>query len=568
MLKEQKGYALLITLILVILISILALAMLTTNLSASTQNSTRETVVQAEDMAVKGLEYFTTSLQNELEKSINNSRLTVPEYINRLKTVLQDSKYQCINGSVDIPTELAGTTSTCIEKIYLEGNQNPNQNQLNDSLKWIVVIKSTSVVNDQTRTVRQHLLYGTDNVPDQLRYALSSNDRGNLYLHGGIDIYGDVKTEGNLILSDTAFWKSGSNVRWVDSLAPRIMSKNFTPKVILPTNSNYNVYTMKSTNEISTSNFDSGHITGKYFGTLNNNSDRNFYNKHYIKHNINASNDVQQIKNYLTDGNAVSFERRSLPTDTLNISNEIANQKNTAKYRNLSNFNIVRNSDSRFFADKNNTFYFGSTTTSCSWQWEGWRLVWKCVDNESVSNLTINSNISNQAINLKGIYYITGDLVITNTVLSSDAIFYVNGTVNMTNSTIVDGSNLFVFSNGEIEISNMSVDLDTPSKIKGFFYTKENFLMYGVGSNINLYGGISAKRIILTGIRGFNRNGSYPTVTTQSSYINNQRIPSRLIIDYDPSLIPEFISFIRPADTEITPTMNPPIVIEQEITAP
>lgn len=564
MVKQQKGYALLITLLLVILISVLGLAMITANITASKQNNTRETAVLAEDLALKGAEYFTLSLQDELESSINNTRLTVPQYISRLNDVLQKNKYKCSTGEVDIASESEGETSVCIERIYLEDNPSPTIEQLNTSLKWIVVIRSTSIVNQQIKTVRQHLMYGTDNVPDQLRYALSTNDNGNLFLHGGMDIYGDVKTEGNLILSSTAFWKQGGRVQWVPSLAPRIISRNFTPKIILPTNTNYNVYTMKNETDMSNDVFDNSHTTGKLFNTLTNQIDRQNATKYYSKLNVFNQEGLNSAKDYLTDGENVNFERRDLPVDNLNINNEISSQKSTAKYRDLATTTINTNSDSKFFSNKNNTFYFGSTERYCI---RGWFL--GCFEygyRDAASNLTISSNTSSQ-VDVKGIYYITGDLNITNTKLNSDAIFYVNGNVNMTNSSIVDGSNLYIFSNGEIEISNMSVDKDTPSKIKGFFYTKQNFLMYGVGSNIYLNGGISADRIILTAVRGKSKDSKYDSVATQSAIINNERVPSRMVIDYDPNLIPEFITFTRPADTEIAPTMNQPVIVEQEITS-
>ncbi|OZS79531.1 hypothetical protein CF394_00530 [Tetzosporium hominis] len=563
MVKQQKGYALLITLLLVILISVLGLAMITANITASKQNKIRETAVLAEDLALKGAEYFTLSLQDELESSINNTRLTVPQYISRLNDVLQKNKYKCSTGEVDISSESEGETSVCIERIYLEDNPSPTIEQLNTSLKWIVVIRSTSIVNEQIKTVRQHLMYGTDNVPDQLRYALSTNDNGNLFLHGGMDIYGDVKTEGNLIISSTAFWKKEGRVQWVPSLAPRIISRNFTPKIILPTNTNYNVYTMKNESYMPNDVFDNSHTTGKLFTSLTNQTDRLNANEYYTKLNVFNQSGLDLARDYLTDGEKVNFERRDLPVDNLNISNEISSQKNSAKYRDLASTTISRNSDSKFSSDKNNSFYFGSTQRYCKFWFLG------CLEygyRDVISNLTISS-ISTDQVNIKGIYYITGDLTITNSKLNSDAIFYVDGNVNMTNSSIVDGSNLYIFSNGEIEISNMSVDKDTPSKIKGFFYTKQNFLMYGVASNIYLNGGISADRIILTAVRGKSKDYEYDSVAIQKAIINNERVPSRMVIDYDPNLIPEFITFTRPADTEIAPTMNQPVIIEQEITS-
>ena len=76
--------------------------------------------------------------------------------------------------------------------------------------------------------------------------------------------------------------------------------------------------------------------------------------------------------------------------------------------------------------------------------------------------MTINGGSDKKNITLKGTYYVYGDLTIKNVSLKSDAIIYVQGKVDISESTIqgFDGnSTLIIFSNGNIDMYNMSVEI-------------------------------------------------------------------------------------------------------------
>lgn len=151
-------------------------------------------------------------------------------------------------------------------------------------------------------------------------------------------------------------------------------------------------------------------------------------------------------------------------------------------------------------------------------------------DTYTLGKMNIQGDSSKKTdITLKGTYFVYGDLQIKNVNLSADAIIYVQGEVDISESTIKginDNSTLIIFANENIDIYNMSVDLPEKeaSKIKGFFYSKQNFIMYGVGSNINLTGGISAQRIILTAVRGNTDKGTFlekPRKRSKTEFQNN-----------------------------------------------
>lgn len=163
----------------------------------------------------------------------------------------------------------------------------------------------------------------------------------------------------------------------------------------------------------------------------------------------------------------------------------------------------------------------------------------------------------------------------TNTNLRTDALIYVDGNVTIRESTlngIRENSTLIIFATGEINISNISVDRDTPSIIKGFFYTKSNMIMYGVGSHIQLQGGISANRLILTAVRGISKSNTFESGAAQALLYDHDRNPitpnvpqrnSRLTVIYDQNLISEYTDFMRDKEEEFITEINAPEIIER-----
>ena len=104
----------------------------------------------------------------------------------------------------------------------------------------------------------------------------------------------------------------------------------------------------------------------------------------------------------------------------------------------------------------------------------------------SLSGQTYNKHNNNKEdLTIQGTFYIDANLSITNMDVYSDAILYVNGDVTIRESTLAGFNNgtLIIFASGNIQISNISEYQDTPSTIKGFFYSQNNMTLYGVGSD-------------------------------------------------------------------------------------
>ncbi|UPW84303.1 hypothetical protein [Lysinibacillus sp. Ag94] len=540
--QNENGYSLLVTFAVIIIFTILGLSLITLTSSGITKNNTREELVQAQDLSDKGIDYAVKDIQALLEKEIKDRPMGKAAFESFLVNTLTAPILSCSQG-INIPAENNNKTHVCIEKVELMSNEEK------DRYKRLVTFKSTGRVNSKEHITYAQIIIGTDAIPDQLRYAVSTNDEGNLYLHGGVEIQGDIKTDGHLIISEKAHWLKNNVAQWPDSVFPRIIpdSKSVTPKIIMR-ESEKNIYYVNNTVDYPS------HISGN---TNYLNSSR--YTK-FIPSNPASKNELQK-RLFLTKN--VSLVTKSLPGDNLEITEKViplyTNKNYNKNYPSGLSVSYTNHETSKFNRD-NITFIHGEKK-DCN--------IFGCKKTLDRGNFNING--SGKTLNLSGTYFINGDFIVNNTNLRSDAMLYVNGNVDIKDSTlngINSNSTLFIFATGDISISNISVDSATPSMIKGFFYSKQNMIMYGVGSNINLYGGISAKRTILTAVRGNSYNYTYESSKNQKETVitNGVEVPkrnSRLKITYDENLISQYTSFKRDEEEEFITELNEPETINR-----
>src|SRR5690606_24033556 len=74
-----------------------------------------------------------------------------------------------------------------------------------------VTFRSTAIVDGIHKEMESTMIIGAQAVPDALNYAIGSHcvgdcddidGEGNLFLHGGVHIEGDLKVDGNIITSN------------------------------------------------------------------------------------------------------------------------------------------------------------------------------------------------------------------------------------------------------------------------------------------------------------------------------------------------------------------------------
>jgi len=543
LLHNDHGYTLVFTVGIIVIFMVLGLSLMMLTSSGIKKNEVRQDTVQSKDLADKGITYVVNDLQSYLEKTIKNTPMGKTQFNDLLNNTV---KVTCPQNII-IPGEKNNKTNVCIEKV----EQISTVEQ--DRYKRLVTFKSTGQVNGRDTIVRSKVIIGTDAIPDQLRYAVSTNKGGNLFLHGGVEIQGDIKTDGNLIISKNATWMSGSTAKWEDSVGARIVkeTKSVNPKIIMR-DKDQMIYTIDGSS--STVNYNS-HIAGSF-------------NNNYGKISPYLSNSAPLVEKKLFNTQNLAIVTKSLTPDNINVITKVEDKINESADYNYydgdvsitSTYNPIKNytRDKTILIakkEKKNSFSF-----SCfCWREEETGKYLK-------ANLTINANSN---INLRGSYYINGDLSITNTNLKSDAIIYVKGDVNIRDSTLMGidpNSTLIIFADGNISISNISEysSYNNPSTIKGFFYSNSDMIMYGVGSNIRLTGGISSRRLILTALRGDVSTTTKPISIQNKLDANGFPVyPSRLKVTYDENLIKQYTSFQRDEKEEFITQLNEPEYIER-----
>lgn len=535
LIKNEKGYTLILTVGIIVIFTVLGLSLLMLTSSGIKKNENRQNTVQAQDLSDKGIKYAVDDLQQYLENEIKNNPMGKTQFYNLLENTI---KVNCPDG-IEIPGEKASQTKVCIDHVEMISNEEKDQ------YKRLVTFKSTGIVNGKTQTTTSKVIIGTDAIPDQLHYALSTNNGGNLYLYGGVEIQGNIKTDGNLIITKKANQKIDLLTKWEKSVGPRLIkdTKNVAP--IINMNENKYIYTIRKPKD--------------YLSTISRRNIRNdleYYLDHfpYNKLSPSDSNTEEILKNKLFSTPNLEIVTKSLPTNQIDISAKIQEQnENTVNhyYDDLTVLGLI-----------NPIKDFSHNETV---------LVKKKCNAKGCCTGSGDMKISLVKTNLVGTYYVDGDLSIKHTLLKSNALIFVNGDVTIEFSKLKGldsdpNSTLMIFANGDINISNISnlSEFDDPSEIKGYFYSNQNITLDDISSKLHLTGGISSKELTLSAVRGKVFLNDPLLWSDQSSLDENGQpnVPSRLKITYDENLAEQYASFLQNKEENIT-QLNDPEYIER-----
>lgn len=567
---NEKGYALLLTILISSLFSILAMTLLMATYTGATRTELRQDVHQSNQLAEKGARHISHKITSILEKEIEeNSGLPEQVFIQRLNQLL--NQYLCSNpngSKIKVDTE-TGSYESCITDIRPEINADGEENPY----RKIVTFRSIGYADGKRQEVTFTMKIGSNSVPDALNYALGSHilctkqsdcikGEGNMFLHGGIEVYGDIKVDGHLITADRGRMYMGGRDYWVESLYPAIKplpdSKAKNAKIVL----GKELYSIKSS-EIALND-------GKDFG----------YSNHIVRENFNDSKKYVKRTNNIQEAFHSSGVPRVVIRNPIIDPVSITELKNNFRYTSSSPnvtvvspkngiFNNVNYSNKKVYSnDKTQNYKFTGNNTFGSFSTDQTIYISGNNNKTTIENTMYvgkNLYIGNQNINshdtpvsqydkiqLSGTIFVDGDLYIRGVNAQFNALIYVTGNVDIQYSVInglptKDGKegSLIIFAEGDIHIANNSVYQNEPSNIKGFFYSKKAFEMYGVGSNVKINGGISARRIVLNAIRGEARQSCSSNCQqynkynneyyTKGSYQTNK--PSRLQIIYNPEII-------------------------------
>lgn len=544
-LQNDKGYSLLLAIGAILIFTVLGLSLITLTTNGIAKNSHREDTILAQDLSDKGIDFAVNDIQNTLEKQIIATPMGKTEFGTFLDTTLNKTNLKCpaagqplpANIGFHIPTENNNITKVCIEAVKMITNSSGITEE-KDKYKRLVTFRSYGVVKKKEHISKTDVIIGTDAIPDQLRYAVSSNERGSLYFHGGVEVTGDIKSTEDIHIIKKAYSGWDYSPTWHNSVPLKMNPTlgSVSSKIILSNQANKIYY---------------------YNGNQFRNGKTIEYKSPSNTFSINNQNEIRSILTHSDKTNVIS---KSLPEDIINVASKVESVYKEKKFDYKLTGNTIEGSTNNLKRPVDSiTSIYNEVCVK-----KDTKKSYDCLDYAmSDTNLVINgySNNYKENVDIQGTYYIKGDVTINYANIKSNAILYVDGDVNIRFSTLRElqaGSSLIIFASGSIFIANISEYSDSPSIIKGFFYSQNDMTLYGVGSNIKVIGGLSAKNIYLTALRGKVSSSSF-NIPESTQLVSN----SRLQIIYDENIIKQYTEFKRDEREEFITQLNTPETIKR-----
>ncbi|WLV24111.1 hypothetical protein QR721_10745 [Aciduricibacillus chroicocephali] len=550
--RAEDGYTLILVLLCATLFFMFAFLLVAMTTNGMKRDDVREDVTQATELSEKGLDRVVEEIQSDLKNVLGTEGLTASAFSGVLDSAL--SKYMCGSGKIITDTGQTGKYATCVEKVSPGTNSNGTSR--------IVTFLSNGTAGNTVRDLRSELEVGAAPIPESLKYAIGvnrdcgepggktcSNGEGNLFMHGGVTIAGDMKVDGDLITTNYGYAYLGGE-QWIPSLYPAaVQSENeSSSRLVLggeaytfsPPPGSYSTHIQRSTFPSTT--YRKATVSSAF------STSPLLIKRSPKRQEIDISGQKKVYQFGMSDSD-VTLSSSTISGSQLSSKKAFAYGKtcNKSSCTEITNFTLSgANTFKQFATDRNVSLRNSSTTPQLTTTEKG---MYVGGDLTIGNGSTSYDSSQYDKIDLSGPIFVNGNLTIRGADARLNALIYVNGSVTIQN-TRINGLNtngkagsLIVFSNGEVKISNNSVNQDVPSNIRGYFYSKQNFEMYGVGSNIRIEGGISAKRIVLNAIRGRAKSSSFTNSYKISStdyfegLAEQQRRDSRLQVIYNPEII-------------------------------
>ncbi|WP_137791990.1 hypothetical protein [Bacillus sp. E(2018)] len=562
--RSEKGNTLIIVLLMIVIFTVAGLSLISTTFSGVKKTDARETQIKSVELAEKGIDYVSVLLE---EKSKNYIDLTTKDFDLALKNLL--SKYEVEKPDDPFLTNSLIPTDEGIVKVKIYDRTKKNADP--DDLTQTMTLHSEATVNGKKKTLISKIQLGGRQTPEALNYALgaynpfpctpvpscnSSTDDGNMFLHGGVAIKGDVYVEGNLITRNKGI--EGRDNNWITSDLPSIEGLNG-----------------KKANLIMQGNIFKATQSD---GTLN-------YSEHILRKNFSGYNSIDKNNPQSAFTSFYEPKREFVPAVSSRIPNfkpiDITGEKsqfyfpeNKGDKENRPNFNNKPNNENirNMFANKN-VYLTSNKDVVINGSFTFNRLGMSDTDQTNVTmrsdksepnkilfkqgayingNLTIGNTSSDgehyysnyyEKFEIDGPIYVNGNLTIQSAFVKFNSTIYVTGTTTIRFSRLegIKGSDqieksVVLFGKRPILISNNNVYGDEANIIRGFFYTEDLMEIYGVGSNVEIQGGVFGRKVVLNATRGrvwrFFFNDYY-----DNNQHNISPDRSRLRITYNPELI-------------------------------
>ncbi|MCL6585625.1 MAG: hypothetical protein K6T72_03770 [Anoxybacillus sp.] len=460
---NEKGYSLVLTLLIITIFFMLGLTILSVSLYQAKFTQTRVEDVTSLHEATKAIEETIA----EMKVKVENLELSTPL---QLDTDLGNSETGFIKQLID-------RYGVNIQDVTLDNNI--------DRTKLFTRVYLLSKPYG-TKTVSRKIII--TNTPSFLKYAVGS--RKDVTLNGGAYIDGNIYAGSDFYLTNMANYiynslKYSKQTSFPSTSKTSILFLNGNRYVCDHENGAKACYDLSSSDFIKNEiNFiiNPSTLPFQYTGSvvqkeqeefIDVNFDFTLKDKLLSAAGINAFNlndqdqyksliqlDIPNLVTSLKGAFAVIHDIQDLPT-AINSGKSILLEGYTSPYLDLTSLNL---NDDQWLIVNGNVFLENSGTTP---------------------------------LNLKGNIIILGNLDIRGNV-AFDATIYVYGNTSIYNAIIsgLNGKEVVVLTKGELQIARINefqnnFSLATPN-LKGFFYTDSNAIVYAVGSYINIQGGLFA----------------------------------------------------------------------------
>ena len=352
-------------------------------------------------------------------------------------------------------------------------------------------------------------------IPVALKYALQTKktgmsgtaEDGAVFLHGGVDIFGELNIDGNLYAGQLGMPSYNS---YKFSSYPRVFAHK---KDTL-----YNASLLERTAGTVS-------VTGNVYRWGKNPNDIT-YNK-----------EEHRLYKLVPSNYATKFGLSNTTPQSNAFSNEGVIIKKISNINNDQNLNVnyveLKEKFDKAFKDNGKTVsnsctqtsftgYFVNCSNTVSITNNGTKLQLTQKENNAdiskrggiayVKGLKISAGTEKNPVVIKGTYFIDGDLDIGSNYVDFDAVLYVTGDVDIQGSNLnslvskVNGKDqqgtVLIFAKGSLTLAKISDDESTPSNMKAFLHSDKDIRITGSKSHVLINGGISGRSIELTGMRG------------------------------------------------------------------
>lgn len=537
--KNKQGNTFIITIILLLIFSILGLSLMSLTLSGASKNEVRQDEVRASALAEKGMDRIIQEINSELTKSIGGG-VDRNTFKSNLNQIIQLNKCETKENTTANKYDACITNTTPVIDV-INGIQKEND------IRKLLTIKSIGKSGEILKTIYTDIEIGAEVSPEVLNYAIGTNinkkdgiddGEGNLFLHGGVSITGDIKVDRDLITSRRY---------WLPDELPTISPAQGKEKsrIVLSGDS----YRMNSFLD-SWQDFFKGKKTYIKEDNINNlfsKSQAEIIKKDPSNNFINITDQKNNFFINSTGNYSTGLTNKAIKNqlkETMDIVPTITRIKcESLKCREIEDpngsFKLTGNNIFNKLSTVGDLHIYNSTTSFKKGLFVGGDLL--------IGRRILTPDVT---VNLDGPIYVGNNVNIQGADLTTNLLIYAEGDVDIQFSKIegkkLDDKkrgSLIIFAKGKIKLKFNSVMDNKPSEINGFFYSEKDIDISGIVSKLNIKGGISAKKIVLSG--------------------EESRDNSRLQIIYDQDIIETYSNLKQPEP--IIYKVEPPIVKDREL---